>query len=225
MIIELPKKFSYADKKTGEICARVDNSILYINEGIDIEKIMYSLIYSMNETVECYYCKKIITKEKITIDHVYPKSFGGVDITNNFKFACSKCNSEKSDFNNEEYAIYKSLPKKQRKKFRKTTIRQKEQIRKTVGYDLPEKWVLMKNVFDINVFEPYRMLGKSYNKVQNQYEQYGTFIKPIVTDRELNLIDGYNTYRYAVKNHITMVPVIICENVKIVKRKKEELNQ
>lgn len=216
MIIELPKKFSYADKKTGQIRAIVSNKILYIKHGTDLENIMYSLAYSMNETFECYYCKKIITKEKITIDHVYPKNFGGVDITNNFKFACKKCNSEKSDFNNEEYAIYRELPKKQRRKFRKTTMRKKEQIRKKVGYDLPEQWVVMKNVSDIKVRNAVRCLGKTYNNIQKQYEQYGTFMKPIITDMDLNLIDGYNTYRYAINNNIKIVPVIVLENVEVV---------
>lgn len=225
MIIELPKKFSYANTKNGRKCAKVKNGILYIDLGVNFEKLMYSLTYSIKGNRRCCYCRQKVSKEKITIDHMYPKDYGGISITNNLQPSCTKCNNDKANLNYNQYMTYKLLPKYDKKEFYRCIIQKKEQIRAEIGYDLPEEWVVMKNVSDLKTIYNAsdlkaiyieRPKGKNYHKVEEQYEKYGTFRKPITTDRNLYILDGYNIYRYATENNIEMVPVNVLENVEVV---------
>jgi len=45
----------------------------------------------------CTYCKIILTKDQMTIDHILPKSKGGTDDYNNLTISCIACNKEKKD--------------------------------------------------------------------------------------------------------------------------------
>lgn len=47
--------------------------------------------------VECPYCTKLIAKEKMVLDHIYPIAEGGLDTERNTVLVCVKCNSNKSD--------------------------------------------------------------------------------------------------------------------------------
>ena len=43
----------------------------------------------------CWYCKKPVPREHITVDHVVPLSRGGLDTVENMRLACSQCNQDK----------------------------------------------------------------------------------------------------------------------------------
>lgn len=45
----------------------------------------------------CVYCRKELSRKITTIDHVIPKSKGGLDILENLVVACLSCNHEKAD--------------------------------------------------------------------------------------------------------------------------------
>lgn len=45
----------------------------------------------------CQYCGKIYESEKLTLDHVVPKSRGGKNIWKNLVTACKKCNQKKAN--------------------------------------------------------------------------------------------------------------------------------
>lgn len=45
----------------------------------------------------CFFCKKILDQEQVTIEHLIPKSKGGTDDKNNRKPACRECNIEKGN--------------------------------------------------------------------------------------------------------------------------------
>lgn len=215
MIIELPEKFSYANKKDFRKCAKVKNGILCIKSSVDFEELMYSLTYALKGKRKCYYCNEKVAKEKITLDHMYPKAYGGMSITNNLQPACSRCNNEKSNMNYNEYRVYRSLPEAQKADFLKCIANKKEEIKREIGYDLPKEWITMAKVSALKVDSAERIRGKVYDRVKSQYEQYGTFRKPIITDRNLYVLNGYNTYCYAVENGIKLVPIIVLENVRV----------
>lgn len=46
---------------------------------------------------ECQYCGKKLTMETATLDHVIPRSRGGLDIWTNLVLACGRCNARKAD--------------------------------------------------------------------------------------------------------------------------------
>jgi 5-methylcytosine-specific restriction endonuclease McrA len=47
--------------------------------------------------VECPYCTKLFSKDKMVLDHIYPIAEGGLDTERNTVLVCFKCNSNKSD--------------------------------------------------------------------------------------------------------------------------------
>ena len=49
---------------------------------------MYRLTYMMKGDRICYYCGKTISKKEMTLDHVYPRDFGGPSITDNLVPCC-----------------------------------------------------------------------------------------------------------------------------------------
>lgn len=45
----------------------------------------------------CGYCGKRFPAEKLTLDHVIPKSWGGADTPNNLAASCKPCNNKKAN--------------------------------------------------------------------------------------------------------------------------------
>ena len=48
---------------------------------------------------QCVYCGETYELHELTLDHVYPRSLGGEDITTNVLPACKKCNQAKGSEN------------------------------------------------------------------------------------------------------------------------------
>ena len=46
---------------------------------------------------ECCYCRKPLTLEGATVEHIIPKSYGGTDGSKNTALACSFCNTARAD--------------------------------------------------------------------------------------------------------------------------------
>jgi 5-methylcytosine-specific restriction endonuclease McrA len=45
----------------------------------------------------CFFCGKLLTKEKATVDHYVPRAAGGRESPINYKIACVRCNRKKAD--------------------------------------------------------------------------------------------------------------------------------
>ena len=46
---------------------------------------------------QCVYCEKTMERSEITVDHIMPRSKGGLDVPENLTLACKDCNQEKGD--------------------------------------------------------------------------------------------------------------------------------
>ena len=98
MRVELPSKFIYyAKDRVGY--AYVKDKCLYIKGLVPWEKVAYDLCYALNGKKICFYCGKKFKKRKMSVDHKFPRNFGGVTIPPNLISACRGCNSAKSDLN------------------------------------------------------------------------------------------------------------------------------
>ena len=53
---------------------------------------------AIRDNFECQYCGKYLEDEDQTIDHVLPKSKGGLNTWENLVLACPPCNQYKADF-------------------------------------------------------------------------------------------------------------------------------
>ena len=95
MNIKLPKKFYYTTSETS--CAYVADGILYIKGYVNFEALMYTLTYTIYGYEKCRYCGSTLINEERTLDHIYPRGYGGVSITDNLLPCCIPCNQSKTD--------------------------------------------------------------------------------------------------------------------------------
>lgn len=216
MNIELPKQFQkiYSDRKY----VRIRKGKLEIHGGCNFEDLMVELAYLIRGKERCYYCGMELTSKQVTIDHRHPRDFGGVTITNNLVPACGKCNSTKSNLNEYEFAIFRTLGKVERKQFFQRTTQEKQkrqQSRKNKnGFDLPKKWVKMYSLYKIR--EKARIDnsgGRKFTKTMEFVSRYGRFPRPIVISANNILLDGRTVFHVARKLKFHEVPVIQLENV------------
>ena len=215
MIIELPRKFSYSKDQYNY--AKVRGRRLTIRGSLDFEDLMYELTYSIKGRELCYYCGK--TVHEITIDHIFPRDYGGISIPNNLLPACSKCNSEKSNLNFHEYQIFKTLSNLEKKEFREKVYRQKEKIRYKFGFNIPNSWVKFVHISRIFVrvcFDQTLYKGKKYIKYTSFIKKYGHLPRPIIVSENFVLLDGFTILACAREQGIHNIPVVILENVEVI---------
>lgn len=209
MIMELPKK-----RKIKMPYAEIRQDVLIIFDLCRYEDMIYELTYATNQKI-CAYCGKRLRKYDRTLDHIYPRVTGGVSIINNLIPACSRCNSEKGNLNFEEYLEFKEkYSKKKQKDFLKDCYKRKEQKLKNIGYDLPSSWVMYEKIENINYTKPkYEFRGKKYYRIVEFYKRYKHLPRPIIVDRNNQLLDGYNLLMFATERKIRKVPIIRLDNV------------
>jgi 5-methylcytosine-specific restriction endonuclease McrA len=98
-------------QKAKMITKRVIRLVNYVKVPFNYDRNSYptrSLIYKRDDH-ECQYCG---SKKDLTIDHVIPKSKGGLDTWDNLVACCIKCNLKKgSQFLSETSMILKRTPK------------------------------------------------------------------------------------------------------------------
>lgn len=208
MIMELPKKF-YAPYCT------LLQGILYITSSVSYESMMYDLTYALRNQI-CVYCNtKVKRKANATLDHRYPRSTGGVSITNNLFICCDKCNSQKGSLTHEEFLAMKKLPKERRSTYIRERQLEKERILKAKGFILPPEWISEMKIEAVScsIFTNPCSHGKKYYRQKEFFETYNHLSRPIITDRNGVLLDGFTTYTIAVENHLDYIPAIKLENV------------
>lgn len=214
MNIELPKQFSYySNNRSG--WARVENGFLLINDSVSWRKVAYSLAYAVKGKKKCSYCGKNIRKKKATIDHMFPKNYGGVSIPNNLTPSCTECNSIKGDLNQQQFMFFRNLKSSQRLEYKKSIYKLNEGIRYSVGFDLPSRWVTRVKITTITTGKRAGddERGKNYNRVKNFWEKYNNLPSPIVISSNNVLLENYLVYKFALDIGIKVVPVIRLENV------------
>ncbi len=59
----------------------------------------------------CYWCRCDFPAEKLTLDHLKPRSRGGSDSLENLRLACFPCNNsrENSLYPPQSFSVYKSV--------------------------------------------------------------------------------------------------------------------
>lgn len=217
MIIELPKEFTKRYCETKYVIVR--KGILEIHGGCDFEKLMIEMSFLIRGRTKCYYCGKMVDPKKITIDHCYPRDFGGVSITSNLRPACGSCNSSKSNLNAEEFRLYMTLEKLEKKEYYKSILAKKERkkySKKNRDYfDLPKSWVKIVNLGGIRVKKRMDTSGgRKFTKTLNFAQRYGKLPRPLVVTSNYVLVNGTVPYDVACKLKMKKVPVIVLNNVK-----------
>ena len=177
---------------------------------------MYELTYALKKK-RCVYCGKKLKCTNSTLDHRYPRDTGGISITNNLFPCCSKCNSNKGNLTHEEYLNARDLSKRDKKEYIKKLYKYREKTMKKIGFKLPKKWVTWEDINRINYKKTYPELrGKRYCKILEFYQKYKKLPRPIIVDKNNQLLDGYNIVLFARDFKIKQIPVIKLENVELI---------
>lgn len=196
---------------------RIENGILYLRNGQSFQNTMYALTYFMKGKHFCYYCKRKVPRNKITMDHMYPRSTGGPTIPQNLIPACETCNFQKSDMTYEQYHIFLSLTNSFERKAYVAEINAFKEGLKAIGmFEIPNSWITPIRVADIHTQVDFANISQTkYEKVKLYYEQYHHFQKPIVLDRNLFSLDGFYVLFVAKSCGVSFVPAVVLENVEI----------
>lgn len=218
MIIELPEKFQMASP-TFKDGAYVENGILKIRRDVSFRKAMAELTYEMKGRKRCCYCKRKVSMEEMTIDHMYPQDFSGPTITNNLLPSCKKCNNEKGNLNTKQYKTFlKAKEEGRRKEFMSDIEQYHNYIRKWEEFDIPKSWITKKEISKITVLFDLEenCSNKKYKKIELYYKNYGHFQKPIIVDKNGFLLDGFLQLLYAKNNNLKNIPAIQLDNVEVI---------
>lgn len=214
MNIDLPKDFK---GKSGEFF--LYNNILKISKGELFRKLMVRLTYEIKGDERCFYCNKKFTREKIrTVDHIYPKMWGGPTITNNLVPCCDKCNYEKGNLNERQYKkLLNSIQEGTYEKSLKEIQELQNYLTKSKTFGIPDNWLSKKDVSDIiiprGIGKEYYRKSKKYKKVKVYFETNGYIQQPIITDRCSTLLDGFYSLMFAIDNDISQVLAVQLDNV------------
>ena len=67
------------------------------------------VMFGGRSRVECHYCRRVLTFNETTLDHVLPKSMGGTFAISNLVLACLECNQRRADTPYEKFANGKTV--------------------------------------------------------------------------------------------------------------------
>ena len=208
MIMELPRKFNSPH-------VSCTGNFLKINQLVRYEELMYDLAKAIKGK-RCIYCGKKLKESNYTLDHRYPKDTGGISITNNLFPCCDICNSAKGNLTHNEYLEIIGLSKRDKKKIIKDIFEHNDIIMKKIGYKLPRRWVEIENVDKVQYTNPKCFnKGKKYRNIATFYKKNHRLPRPVIVDRNYNLLEGYNIILFAKEMNISEIPMIILENVEV----------
>ena len=218
MVIKLPKQFFYTTNQTSN-CAYVSNGILYIEGYINFEDLMYSLTYALYGYEKCRYCGKELTATDRTLDHIYPRSWGGVSLTDNLLPSCKTCNQSKADMAPYQFNRWRKLEShdEQREYYRQCQSKNAKRIH-SGEFILPKKWLTTYDTTEFcqeisfDYLEPIKI-----EKVREFYEENHQYNHPIVVSSNDWLLKGKHILYQAKQNGHPIVPAIVLENVVVVK--------
>lgn len=173
MIIRLPEPRLFKNWKG----VNIENTNLYLNRSANFESVMKRIVYS-NYGKVCPYCGKKM--RRTTIDHKYPRHYGGPSIPDNMVVCCPECNSEKGDLTSEQFLKYMELSILEKDAFRKECIRSTEELIKQVGYILPQEWIDITDMKKIKGIKKFENTMHDSTKIKNYFREFGNLCTPFV---------------------------------------------
>jgi len=210
--------------------AEIKNKKLYLYKNGVFKDMMYKLTYMIFGSDECYYChRKLYTNQtehyenklyfqRISMDHLIPKDFGGPTITNNLRPACTECNTKKGNmFEDEYYEYLKVLQRtanrgkkgRMEKRLFRENIQLTQRLRRYGDIPcLPEEWISKEEVKCILVnYWIGQKKGGSYGQMVEAVKKYNHLVNPITITANSVLVDGFNANLVAIDYEI--VPYIL----------------
>ncbi len=214
MIIRLPENYFYTTRDPNNY-AYVTGGILYIEGFINFEHLMYNLSYTLNGYNRCYYCGCELTHSNRTLDHIHPRSWGGISLPDNLVPSCKNCNNEKTDMTLEQYKKFKQISTQSKKQeFYQQCIKENEAFMQTRKFLIPDDWVTLYDASHLIECLSFKFLEMDkMQKLANYYDKVGQYTHPIVVSSNGWLFKGKHILYHARKIQHPVVPAIVLENV------------
>lgn len=213
MNIELPQHFYY---KKDNAEAYTKDDILFCKGNLSFERVMYHATYEIHGKETCFYCGCKLNEENRTLDHMYPRDFGGISITNNLIPCCMECNQQKNNMTMEEYFQYLSITdSKERKQYKNEVLQAHEAYRYKKGFFLPDDWYeyTSESTYVEILLKENWIQGKHYKYISEFYKKHGNFPRPVVKSENNKLLDGFLVLLFAKCNQIDEIPCVKLNNV------------
>lgn len=217
MKIQLPDSFEYHERSA---FAQIHNGILEMTP-MDFEKIMYQLTYRIKDTQECPYCHRKLDEKVLTLDHIFPRDYGGISITDNLVPCCKNCNCTKGNLLYDQYMHMRQLNQQSdREEWIRLCQEVNEENRRENGIIIPKQWYSLRKdyaVFSIITSEQPFQSSNKYQRILDLYNSTGKICKPIVVSQNRFILDGFMALLVA-KNlgFKGPLPFITLENVIVI---------
>lgn len=220
MIIDLPKNLRGKDNLYA-----VRNHTLFLKNQSDFYRnmkvyyrSMIQITFLMKGRRKCHYCGKTLLKSEASIDHLYSRRIGGPTITNNLIVSCQGCNCSKSDMTEEQFCSYLKLREPNEKlEYLSRINAEREMAQKEGLFLIPDTWIEEIQVSSVRV--PHHRISQiNYEKKRNIFLRYQHFLKPIVVDRKLKLLEGLYEVKIARDFNIPVISAIKLDNVEVVSK-------
>lgn len=221
MIIDLPRSFSYVENARKKAYVEADNLIVIGN--VDFEALMYQLAYATKDASRCYYCGETLdgTQKTRTLDHMYPKVWGGISIPCNLVPACLKCNTEKNNLTTNQYICWRDVRRRKKASLKKLYLL-KNKKNSYLGKIMPEEWITeipTKTISDGIYIR--RGPSTSYTELTSFYTKHRHYKRPVVVSSNGVVLHGKDIMSHALEHGVEIVPAVVLENV-IARRDENE---
>ena len=223
MIIDLPQSFSYAENARNK--AYVEDNKLIIVGHVNFEALMYQITYATKDASKCYYCGETLKDSPKTrsLDHMYPKKWGGISIPCNLVPACNVCNTKKDKLTETQYICWRDVRRRSKRRLLKLYT-QKNKTNSYLGKIMPKEWMVEMPLKDISEgLCVCGNLGPGYSEVCAFFSKHHHYLRPVVMSSNGIILDGKDIARHAMAHNVDRIPAIIFENVIVRERNESEV--
>lgn len=217
MIIRLPSHFIYNSKSTESI-AYVENGILYMTRFANFEDLMYTITYALKGYDRCVYCGEKLTQKTRTMDHMYPRRWGGISIPENLVPCCKKCNQDKKDMTYDQFLVWRKLETvNKRNEFYKKCLKKNLSIARKGKFILNQKWLTSYDIQEVVQKISFKKLepGKS-EKLNAYYKNWKQYPRPAIVSSNGWFVKGLHILYHARKIKKHRIMVVVLENVVVI---------
>ena len=217
MRIRLPESFIYSNRSKSS-SAYVKNGILYVKGCVNFEELMYTITYMVKGYNTCYYCKCELTDKNRTLDHMFPRRWGGISIPENLIPSCKSCNQEKRDMSYEQFMQYKGLKnKKDKENFYDKCVKENLKFRRQKKFLLNKTWLWVYDIQELLGYMKFNTLeeGKS-RSLAAYYRNWGQYPNPIIVSSNNWVFKGKHILHHAKGIKRKRVMAIVLENVVVI---------
>ena len=219
MKIRLPETFIYT-KRLKNSSAYVKNGILYLDGNVNFEQLMYTITYIVKGYDKCFYCGCELTNKNRTLDHMYPRRWGGISIPENLMPSCKSCNGDKKDMTYEQFLHYKSLElKKDKEEYYKICMQENLKIRKQSKFVLNNEWLSVYDIQRLLQYMKFDSLNENKSKhLASYYRNWEQYPHPMIISSNNWVFKGKHILQHAKGIKKENVMAIVLDNVVVLEQ-------